>query len=287
LVDGPVTDEPKTFKREDEQSTVEGTRMSIFDHLAELSNRLKKCLYAFMIAFAAVSSIPDPLHPFGGPNSLFGYDFLLITLLRYAEVKTASGFQFIATSVTTPISVFINLSLALALVITMPIIFGQIYGFVAPGLYLREKKAVQRYILPFALLFSLGAVFGLLVVFPTVMRILLIFFKAFQLANLVSLGDFVNLLILVPVMTGLGFTFPVFVIPLVELKVISAKQVSSVRKWVYILVALAVGIANPDPTFISSIPIIIPVYILYEITVYLSKRIERNRMKNVAQVIPR
>ena len=116
----------------------------------------------------------------------------------------------------------------------------------------------------------------------------MIFYKSFGVASLVSLSDFVNMLILVPVITGLGFTFPVFIIPLVEFKVISAKQLSSVRKWVYILVALAVGLVNPDPTFISSIPIIIPVYILYEVTVYYAKRIEKKRTKAAAvQVIPK
>ena len=281
-----MTDEPNTVKRDEEQATVEGTRMSIFDHLAELSNRLKKCLYAFIIAFAVVSSLPNPFHPFGGPNSLFGYDFLLITLLKYAEIWTASNYSFFSPTLTTPISVFINLSLALAIMVALPVFFGQIYGFVAPGLYLREKRAVQKYVLPFAMLFSFGAIFGLLVIFPTVMRILLIFYNAFQVLPLVSLSDFVSLLILVPVITGVGFTFPVFVIPLVELKVISAKQLSSVRKWVYVLVALAVGLVNPDPTFISSIPIIIPVYVLYEATVYVSKRIERNRARATPEVIP-
>ncbi len=280
--------EPASVRREDEEATINGTRMSIFDHLAELANRLKKCLYAFIIAFAVVSSLPDPLQPFGGKSALFGYNFLLISALKYAENRTAKGFLFYAQGLTTPVSVFINLSLALAIVITLPIIFGQIYGFVAPGLYLREKKAVSKYVLPFAALFTIGGIFGLVVIFPTIMRILLIFYKAFQLDPLVSVGDFVNLLILVPVVTGLGFTFPVFIIPLVELKVITAKQLSSVRKWVYILVALAVGLVNPDPTFISSIPIIIPVYILYEITVYYAKRIEKNRLKaSATQVIPR
>lgn len=285
--DLPLTDQPETVRKEPDQSTVEGARMSIFDHLAELAGRLKKCLYAFIIAFAAVSSIPNPFHPFGGPGSLFGYNFLLLTLLRYAEVKTAHGFQFYAGSVTTPISVFINLSLALSVVVTLPVIFGQIYGFIAPGLYLREKKVVRKYVTPFALLFAAGGIFGLVVIFPTVMRILLIFVKAFQLVNLVPLNDFVNLLILIPVMTGLGFTFPVFVVPLVELKVIKAEQLSHVRKWVYVIVALAVGLVNPDPTFISSIPIIIPVYALYEGTVYYCKRIESNRAKReAAKVIP-
>ena len=148
----------------------------------------------------------------------------------------------------------------MSVVITLPIIFGQIYGFVAPGLYPEGKEGGFKIHIPFAILFTIGAIFGLLVIFPTVMRILLIFYKAFEVAPLVSLSDFVNMLILVPVMTGLAFTFPVFIIPLVELKVINSKQLSSVRKWVYILVALAVGLINPDPTFITSIPIIVPVY---------------------------
>jgi sec-independent protein translocase protein TatC len=283
-----LTDQPETVKKGDDQTTVEGSRMSIFDHLAELATRLKKCLYAFIIAFAIVSSIPWPWRPFGGPNALFGYNFLLISALKYAEDRTAKGFQFVSLTLTTPISVWINLSLALAVIFTLPIIFSQIYGFVAPGLYLREKKVVRKYVTPFAILFTIGGLFGLLVIFPTVMRILLIFYKAFGVVSLVSLSDFVNMLILIPVVTGLGFTFPVFVIPLVELKIISAKQLSNVRKWVYIVVALAVGLVNPDPTFISSIPIVIPVYVLYEMTVYYSKRIEKRRAKTAAvQVVPK
>lgn len=269
----------------DEQATVEATRMPILEHLTELSNRLKKCMYAFIIAFAAVSSIPNPLHPLGGPNSLFGYNFLLIDALKLAEVRTARGFQFFSISLTTPISVWINLSLAISLIVTLPIIFGQVYGFVAPGLYMREKRAVQKYVLPFALLFSVGAIFGLFVIFPTVMRVLLIFYNAFQVTSLVSLSDFVSMLILIPTVTGLGFTFPVFVLPLVELKILDTKQLGSVRKWVYILVALAVGLVNPDPTFLSSIPIIIPIYVLYEATVFLAKRIEKNRVRAQGEVI--
>ncbi|MGI0091624.1 MAG: twin-arginine translocase subunit TatC [Nitrososphaerales archaeon] len=286
-----MTDSPESVKpqqAEDEHTTVEGSRMSIFDHLAELANRLKKALYAFIIAFAVVSSLPNPFHPFGGPGSLFGYDFLVLALLRRAESVYAPSVQFFSISLTTGISVFINLSLALAVIVTIPIIFNQIYGFIAPGLYFREKKAVRKYVLPFSVLFAIGGIFGLLVVFPTVMKILLAFFSPVGVANLVPLTDFVNFLILVPVMTGFAFTFPVFLLPLVELKVLSAKQLSSARKWVYILVALAVGIINPDPTFISSIPIIVPIYVLFEITVFIAKRIEKNRLKVPGvEVIPK
>jgi sec-independent protein translocase protein TatC len=283
-----LTDQPEIIRKEPDQNTVDGARMSIFDHLAELAGRLKKCLYAFIIAFAVISSLPNPFHPFGGDTALFGYNFLLISLLIDAERWTAANYSFFSVSLTTPISVWINLSLALSVIATLPVIFSQIYGFVAPGLYSREKKAVRKYVLPFTVLFSIGGIFGLSVIFPTVMRVLLIFFKAFNQAPLLPLNDFVNMLILIPVMTGLGFTFPVFVIPLVELKIISSKQISGVRKWVYVLIALAVGLVNPDPTFISSIPIILPVYFLFEMTVYISKRIERNRAKReAAQIIPK
>ena len=209
--------------------SIEGSRMSFFDHLQELATRLKRILFAFIIAFAVISSLPNPFHPFGGPNALFGYDFLLITLLRRAETAYAQSFNFIALNVTTPISVFINLSLVLSVVVIAPYIFSQIYGFVSPGLYRREKRVVRKYTLPFAALFGTGGLFGLFIIFPIVMRILLSFFPSFGLEKLVTLDDFVNLLILVPVISGLAFTFPVFLVPMVELKVLNAKQLSSYR----------------------------------------------------------
>ena len=275
-------------QNEDSEPTIEGSRMPLTQHLAELAVRLRRSLYAFIIAFAVVSSLPNPYHPFGGDAALFGYDFLVIALIRRAEDLYAKNFGLIATTVTSPISIFLNVSLALALVFSMPVIFNQIYGFIAPGLYQRERKAVRKYIVPFAVLFALGGVFGLVVVFPIVMHILLSFFAPFNLASLLPLNDFINLLLLVPVVTGLAFTFPVYIIPLVELKVIDVKQLSGARKWVYVGVALIVGLVNPDPTFISSIPIIIPIYVLFEITVFIAKRIESKRAKAAggAEIVP-
>ncbi|MDG6922181.1 MAG: hypothetical protein JRN67_02670, partial [Nitrososphaerota archaeon] len=58
--DLPLTDQPEIIRKEPDQNTVDGARMSIFDHLAELAGRLKKCLYAFIIAFAVISSLPNP-----------------------------------------------------------------------------------------------------------------------------------------------------------------------------------------------------------------------------------
>ncbi|MDG6904804.1 MAG: preprotein translocase subunit TatC [Nitrososphaerota archaeon] len=262
----------------DDPNEFDGGRMPLTEHLAELATRLKRSLYAFIIAFVAVTSLPNPLHPFGGQQALFGYNFLIISLIDRAEVY-AGGFQLFSSSVTTPISVFLNVALALALIVSMPVIFNQIYGFVAPGLYARERRAVRKYVLPFSILLTMGGVFGLLVIFPIVMHILLEFYKPLHLADLLSLGDFVNLLLLIPLVTGLAFTFPVYLIPLVELNVISAKQLSGARKWVYVGVALGVSLANPDPTDISSIPIVIPILVLYELTILIAKRVEKNRLK--------
>ena len=255
--------------------------MTFFEHLGELANRLKKCLYAFIIAFAVVSAVPDPT-PFGFQHTLFGYPFLIISLLARAENAWLPGAQTIATSLLDPISIFINVSLVLAVIVSIPYIFYQFYGFVAPGLYAREKKAVRKYLLPFTILFATGGIFGLFVIFPIIMRILLIFLKAFVNEQFVPLNDFVNLLLLVPAITGLAFTFPVYLIPLVEFKVLKVSQLTKARKWVYVIVCLAVGLVNPDPTFISSIPIVVPIFALYEITILLAKRIENKRAKAAA-----
>jgi len=68
----------------------------------------------------------------------------------------------------------------------------------------------------------------------------------------------------------------------VEFKVLKVSQLTKARKWVYVIICLAVGLVNPDPTFISSIPIVVPIFVLYEITIFLAKRIENNRAKAAA-----
>lgn len=272
----------RSISASDEEAVASGSKgplstdTSILTHLAELAAKLRKSIIAYVIALAAVSSLPNPAQPFGGPASVFGYDFLLLVLIRHAgQVYIGSNYKFFAESPTDPIFAFVNVSMVLALVISLPYIFHQMYSFVAPGLYNKERRAIRKYVIPFAALLTVGGIFGLLVVLPTVIRILLLFYQPFNLAPLISLDDFVNLLLLIPFATGLAFTFPVFVIPLVELKVIRVEQLTSARKWVYVLVALGVGIIDPDPTFLSAIPIILPIYILFEATVFISKRIER------------
>ncbi len=267
----------RTSSGQDSAGVSEGLA-SILEHLKELASRLKKALLAYIVILALVSSLPDPLQPFGGPYSFYGYNFLLITLIRDAEtVYVGPNFKFIAISPTDPIFAFLDVSMILSLIIAMPYIFYEIYGFVAPGLYKKERRVVRKYVLPFTVLLTIGGIFGLTVVFPIVIRVLLLFYAPFGLQNLVSLDSFVNLLVLIPLVTGLAFTFPVFLIPLVELRMLSAKQLSSARKWVYVGVALGVSIANPDPTDISSIPIVLPILVLYEITILIAKRVEKRR----------
>jgi sec-independent protein translocase protein TatC len=252
-------------------------RMTFLEHLSELGARLKKCLFAFIVALVVVSSLPNPVHPFG-PNGVYGYNFLLISLINRAEAYyLPAGYHLFVTGLTDPVFAFMNVSLVIALLASLPYIFIQVYGFVAPGLYLRERRAVRRYLFPFTLLLVAGGLFGLYVVFPLVMKVLILFYSPLGVISLIPLDSFVNLLILVPLLTGIAFTFPVFLMPLVELRVLSVKQLSSARKWVYVLVALAVSIANPDPTDISSVPIIVPILLLFEITVLVAKRVERKR----------
>jgi sec-independent protein translocase protein TatC len=282
---GPNNQEAQGENMEPE-APVEGARMTFFEHLGELANRLKKCLYAFIIAFALVSALPDPTSPFSGEHLLFGYNFLIISLLFRAQNAWLEGVKTIATNIMDPIQIFINVSLVVAVIVALPFIFYELYGFVAPGLYSREKKAVRKYLLPFTVLFTTGALFGLFVIFPIIMRILIIFLKAFVGEPYVPINDFVNLLLLVPTVTGLAFTFPVFLLPLVEFKVLKVSQLTKGRKWVYVLVCLAVGLINPDPTFISSIPIVVPIFVLYEITILMAKRIENKRNKAAALAIP-
>jgi sec-independent protein translocase protein TatC len=188
--------------------TTEASRSTIWGHLSELGQRLKRCLFAFIIALVVASSVPDPFHPFGGAHAFYGYNFLVTDLIRYAENTYAPGYTIFPLSPADPVFAYINVSLVIALVGSMPFIFYELYGFVAPGLYLRERRAVRKYLLPFTILLVAGEIFGVVVIFPIVMRMLLLFYAPTGTSAFISIDNFVNLLLIIPLMSAMGFTFP-------------------------------------------------------------------------------
>lgn len=241
---------------EESESLPEGTLIS---HLLELRTRLMRAAVAVVIAF-----IPCAIYS----NRIF--DFLSRPLIA----KLPHGQKLIATSITTTFTTPLKLSFIVALLAMMPYVLYEIWAFVAPGLYRREKRFAIPLLASAILLFYIGVAFSYFVVFPTVFR----FFVATTPPNVQLMADISNYLhfaLTLFVAFGVAFETPVAVVLLVLTNLVSLEKLRSMRAYVLILVFVLAAILTPPDVF-SQFTMAIPMYLLFEGGIFMASIMRRN-----------
>ncbi|HEY7929251.1 MAG TPA: twin-arginine translocase subunit TatC [Steroidobacteraceae bacterium] len=222
----------------------EGTLMS---HLLELRGRLMRAFIAVMIAF-----IPCAIYS----NRLF--DVLSTPLVS----KLPPGQKLIATTVTGTFTAPLKLAFIVGLLVAMPYVLYQVWAFVAPGLYRREKRFAVPLLVSAILLFYLGVGFAYEVILPLVFR----FFVATTPHNVQLMADINNYLSFVfHLFVGFGVAFetPVAVVLLVLTNLVSLQKLRKARGYVLIIVFIIAAALTP-PDVLSQISMGLPMYGLYE-----------------------
>jgi sec-independent protein translocase protein TatC len=222
----------------------EGTLVS---HLLELRQRLLRVFIAVMIAF-----IPCAVYA----NRLF--DLLAKPLVA----KLPPGQKLIATTVTATFTAPLKLAFIVGLLVAMPYVLYQVWAFVAPGLYRREKRFATPLLISSILLFYLGVAFAYFVIFPLVFR----FFIATTPHNVQLMADINNYLSFVLhlfVAFGVAFETPVAVVLLVLTNLLSLDKLRKARGYVLIIVFVIAAALTP-PDVLSQTAMAVPMYLLYE-----------------------
>jgi sec-independent protein translocase protein TatC len=226
------------------ESLAEGTLIS---HLLELRSRLLRIFIAVMIVF-----IPCAIYS----NRLF--DYVSTPLVA----KLPPGQHLIATTVTATFTAPLKLAFIIALLIAMPYVLYQVWAFVAPGLYRREKRFTVPLLVSSILLFYAGCAFAYFVIFPLIFR----FFIATTPHNVQLMADINNYLSFVLhlfVAFGIAFETPVAVVLLVLTKLLSLQKLKKARPYVVIIVFVIAAALTP-PDAMSMTAMAIPMYLLYE-----------------------
>src|SRR6202050_1257606 len=229
---------------EDSETLPEGTLIS---HLLELRNRLLKVFVAVLIAFLPCAYYSNQL-----------FDFLSTPLVS----KLPPGQKLIATTVTATFTAPLKLSLVAGLLIAMPYVLYQIWAFVAPGLYRKEKRFAIPLLVSAIMLFYLGVAFSYFLVFPLVFR----FFVATTPHNVQLMADITSYLkfaLTLFVAFGVAFETPVAVVLLVLTDLVSLEKLRSMRGYVLIGVFIIAAILTP-PDVLSQTAMALPMYLLYE-----------------------
>lgn len=231
---------------------------SLISHLLELRDRLLYALIAIAVVFGA-------LLPFTGEV----YSLVARPLLAVLP----AGSSMIATEVASPFLTPIKLTLAVAIVIAIPFLLYQLWAFVAPGLYKHERRLVMPLLVSSTFLFYTGMAFAYLVVFPVAFG----FFVQSLPAGVTMMTDiraYLDFAYSMFFAFGIAFEVPVAVVLLSRMGVINPETLAKKRPYV-VLWAFVVGAVLTPPDVFSQIFLAVPMLLLFEIGLFVARRMKR------------
>jgi sec-independent protein translocase protein TatC len=284
-----------------DEAEIEASRAPLMDHLVELRQRLIVSIAALLVGFLICFFFAQDiyiflLHPFEVAAGLLAeqkakgvhhgpFDMILTVLGLMKAPPPAGPLKMVFTA---PLEFFftkVKLAGIAGLVLSFPVIALQLYRFVAPGLYKRERKAFLPFLLASPFLFLLGASLVYYVMLPFVLWFSLnqeiIGVGNVSVELLPKVSDYLSLATALLLAFGLCFQLPVVLALLGLAELISAQMLASGRRYAIVGVfALAAVVTPPDP--ISMISLAIPICLLYEVSIWCVRLIELNRKKSEA-----
>jgi len=231
-----------------------GGEESFVSHLIELRDRLLRIIIAVLLLFLV----------------LFYWASDIYTLLAKPLLAALpSGGKMIATDVVGVFMVPVKVTLLVAFLIALPYVLYQVWAFVAPGLYSHEKRLVLPLVVTSSILFFCGMAFAYFVVFPSVFR----FMAAIApegVAWMTDIEKYFSFVLTMFIAFGVTFETPVAVVVLVRLGVVTVEQLRQARPYV-IVGAFVVGAVFTPPDVVSQLLLAIPVCLLYEGGILVSR----------------
>jgi sec-independent protein translocase protein TatC len=226
--------------------------MTLYEHIGELRKRLMFVVVFFVLAVIASFFLAEPLIRY-----LQGAD--------EAKELTMNAFR-----MTDPLKIYMEMMVFIALIVTSPVILFQLWSFVSPGLYEKERKVTLSYI-PFSLILFLGGLsFSYFILFPYVVEFMMTLSDSLEIEQVIGINEYFHFLFQLTVPFGFLFQLPVVMLFLTRLGIITPMQMVKMRKIAYFLLLVIAAFITP-PDVVSHLMVTVPLFILYEISLWISK----------------
>jgi len=250
-------DKPNAAKEHDER--VDSDERPFIDHIIELRERMLKSLLAVLVLFFPIYYYANTI-----------YEWVAAPLMA----NLPAGSNMIATEVASPFLTPFKLSMYVAFLLAMPVILHQIWAFVSPGLYMREKRFAFPLLVSSVVLFYLGMAFAYFLVFPLVFK----FFAGVTPVGVTMMTDINHYLdFVLGLFFAFGFTFEIPIATFLVVMTGLTTTQSLVEKRSYVIVGcFIVGmVLTPGPDVISQFMLAVPMWMLFELGVLFARFAER------------
>ena len=257
---------------------IDETQAPLLDHLIELRARLFRCVVAIGIAFGFC---------------MWKAKYIFALLVRpLAQAFPPGQGRLVYTKLYEAFFVEVKVALFAAFFVSFPIIANQLWAFVAPGLYAREKKAFLPFLIATPILFAAGASLAYFVVMPTAFK----WFLGFQGNDaglkqeaLPAMGEYLDLVMRFILAFGVSFLLPVLMLLLNRAGIVSKEQAVRARRFVIVGIFIVAAVATP-PDVASQLMLAVPLILLFEVSLWLmrpeAKMVSLRRDEDPAEAAP-
>ncbi len=238
--------EPDVVDRDDEASDDELPRMTLLDHLDELRRRILYSIIALFVGFLA---------------SWYFAPTIFLWLERPILDVLPAGEQLAFTDLSGPFMLYIKVALLTAIFAASPFLLLQLWMFLRPGLYPRERRLAAPFIIFTTLFFVAGGYFGYRIAFPMVVQFLLGVGENFR--QVVTIDTYFSMMSKILLGLGLVFEMPMLIFFLARMGIVSAGQLIRWFRWAVLLIFVTAAIITPTPDVATQTVFAVPMILLY------------------------
>ncbi|MEL7588878.1 MAG: twin-arginine translocase subunit TatC [Prolixibacteraceae bacterium] len=267
-----------------------GQEMSFLEHLEELRWHIIRAFLSIVVfsvlAFLNKDIIFDkiilaPKNPGFWTNRMFGKlaDYVGMDSVRI----NTDEFQVISISMSGQFMTHFWTSVIAGLIVASPYVIYEIWRFIRPALYERERKYSTGAVFYMSVLFLIGVLFGFYLIVPLSVHFLGSYSVSSAVANQINILSYINTVTSITLASGIIFELPVVVYALSKVGILSPDMMTTYRRHSYVVLLIVSAIITPPDVF-SQVMVCIPLVFLYEIGIFISKRVTKKANQELEQI---
>jgi len=192
-------------------------------------------------------------------------------------------FDLINTQLSGQFTMHMWISFVGGIVLAFPYVLWELWSFIKPGLHAKERRYSRGVVFYASSLFLTGVLFGYYIIVPLSVNFLGTYQVSEAVKNMIEMDSFISTVTTITLATGILFELPIVVYFLTKIGIISPEFMRKFRKHAIVIILIVAAIITPSPDITSQLLVAIPLYLLYEISIFVSVYVKKNELKRMSE----